>query len=478
MLKVLCVAAEAVPFAKTGGLADVIGSLPKELLRQDVDVRVVLPLYEDIPEEFTARMQPLAELTVPVSWRQQYCGVKTLVHEGVTFYFLDNEYYFKRSGFYGYFDDAERFAWFSRAVLEMLPAIDFCPDVLHCHDWHTALTVVYWHTDYRELEFYRHMRTLFTIHNLRYQGVFSKDVLGNVLGLDEEVFQEALEFHGAVNLMKGALVYADRINTVSRTYATEIQQPYFGEGLDGLLRQRRRQLTGIVNGIDYESYDPATDERIFVNYDEEHLANKRENKARLQDRLGLPVRREVPLLAIVSRLVAPKGLDLIMHVFDELVASEDLQVVVLGTGEEKYQQLFQQRAWDHPSKVAVSIFFDETLARQIYAGADLFLMPSQFEPCGIGQLIALRYGTVPVVRETGGLKDTVVPFNKYTCRGNGFNFYSYNAHDMLYTIKRALNYYYDKPVWEKIVHNAMHCDYSWRASARQYISLYRELREK
>ena len=475
MMKVLCVASEAVPFIKTGGLADVIGSLPQELHKHKVDVRVVLPLYEDIPQEFVSQMELVAELSVPVSWRQQYCGVKKLVYQGVTFYFLDNEYYFKRPGLYGYFDDAERFAWFSRAVLEMLPVLDFQPDVLHCHDWHAALAVIFLRTLYRNEAFYQGMKTLFTIHNLRYQGVFGREILGDVLGLGEDVYVEALEFNQAVNLMKGALIYADRISTVSCSYAEEIQQAYYGEGLDGLLRQRQENLEGIVNGIDYASYDPQKDAHVFVNYDADHLLARRENKARLQDRLGLPVRRDVPLVAIVSRLVAPKGLDLIGHILGELVAGEDLQVVVLGTGDAQYEKMFQQMAWDHPNKVSVNIFFDETLARQIYAAADLFLMPSQFEPCGIGQMIALRYGAIPIARETGGLKDTVFSFNKYTGRGNGFTFANYNAHDMLYTIKRALNYFYDKPVWEKIVRNAMNCDYSWGASAKKYVEVYRNL---
>lgn len=475
-MKVLFAAAEAVPFAKTGGLADVIGSLPKELRRQDVDVRVILPKYQDIPQHYRQQMAPLRQVTVPLGWRQQYCGVEQLTYQGVVFYFIDNEYYFKRSGFYGYYDDAERYAFFCRAVLEVLPLIDFQPDVIHCHDWHTGLISVFLEACYRGNDFYDSIHTLFTIHNLRYQGVFSKDIFDDILALDWSYFTaDKLEFFDQVNFMKGGLAFSELISTVSKTYAQEIQYPYFGEQLDGMLRRRREDLTGIVNGIDYEQYNPATDPHIAVNYNADSFHLKQANKASLQDLLRLPVKRGVPLLAMVSRLVDSKGLDLMACILDEFISREDVQLVVLGTGEAKYQQMFQHFAWQYPAKVSANLFFDSQLANQIYGGADMLLMPSNYEPCGISQLIALRYGTIPVVRETGGLKDTVQPYNKYTEQGNGFSFANYNAHEFLYTMKRALGLFYDKPVWEKIVRNAMASDYSWHHSAQQYMELYQRL---
>lgn len=476
MVKVLIAAAEAVPFVKTGGLADVIGSLPQALKRTGVDVRVMLPKHEEIPEAFKTHMIPVARLTVPLGWRQQYCGVERLEYQGVTFYFIDNEYYFKRKGLYGHFDDAERYAYFARAVLESLPSIDFRPDIIHSHDWHTGMINVFLKAHYGHSPFYKDIKTLFTIHNLGYQGIFSNEILHDILGLDDSYLtSDKIEFYNAVNFMKAGLVYADLISTVSRTYAEEIQYPYFGEKLDGLLRARQADLTGIVNGIDYSIYDPATDEHIFANYTAKTVDAKQKNKTYLQQQVGLPVRRDVPMIAIVSRLVASKGLDLIEHILDELLAHEDIQLVVLGTGEEKYHRLFEHVAWQYPGKVSVNLHFDEKLAHKIYAGADIFLMPSLYEPCGIGQLIALRYGTLPVVRETGGLKDTVLSYNKYTGQGNGFTFANYNAHDMLYTIKRALGMFYDKPVWNQIIQNAMKSDYSWQESAKRYMELYKKL---
>lgn len=476
MVKVLFVASEAVPFVKTGGLADVIGSLPKELKKQDVDVRVVLPKYADIPAAVKEQMTLLTTLTVPLGWRQQYCGVELLEHDGVPFYFLDNEYYFKRQGLYGHYDDAERFAYFCQAALAMLPAVEFQPDVIHCHDWHAGMVSIFLREHYRSKPFYQKMRTLFTIHNLRYQGVFPKEIISDILGIDWKYFTaDGFEFHDQVNFMKAGVAFSDLISTVSHTYAEEIQYPFFGEQLDGLLRKRRDDLTGIINGIDYETYNPATDPSIFINYTDRHIHLKQENKAMLQDKLGLPVRRNTPVIAVVSRLVDSKGLDLVAHILDELIAHEDVQFVVLGTGEERYHQLFRHAAWQYPGKVSAHIGFDEALARQVYAGADIFLMPSLFEPCGIGQLIALRYGALPVVRETGGLKDTIIPYNKYTGTGNGFTFANYNAHDMLYTIKRALGLFFHKPVWAGIVQNAMQSDYSWKNSAGQYLALYERL---
>ncbi|AJQ25780.1 glycogen synthase GlgA [Pelosinus fermentans] len=484
MTKVLIAAAEAVPFAKTGGLGDVIGSLPKELIKQGVDARVIMPNYQDIPEGFKSQMVFKNHFFVQVGWRQQYCGILEFVYEGVTFYFADNEYYFKRHGFYGYGDDAERFGFFCRAVLEALDKIDFMPDIIHCHDWHTGMISVLLDAHYRERPKYKKIKTLFTIHNLKYQGVFSQDILHDILSLDWTYFTpEGVEFHKAVNFMKGGLAYADMISTVSRTYAKEIQDPYFGEELDGFLRKRQNRLVGIVNGIDYAVYNPATDKLISSTYDVNTLEKKKQNKLELQARLGLPVREDVPVIAIVSRLVSAKGLDLVERMFQDLVKQAaiagkdtyDIQLVVLGTGEARYENFFKYMAWQYPGKVSANIMFDEDLAHQIYAGADMFLMPSLYEPCGIGQLIAMRYGCLPIVREIGGLRDTVRSYNQEICEGNGFTFVNYNAHEMADTINWALRTFQDKECWNKIVKNAMQSDYSWQKSAKQYKEMYQKL---
>lgn len=483
MLKVLFAAAEAAPFAKTGGLGDVIVSLPKELKKQGVDVRVMMPKYQDIPETFKQKMTLKTHFTVPVGWRQQYCGIEELQHEGVTFYFVDNEYYFKRHGFYGHMDDAERFTFFSRAVLESLEEIDFIPDVIHAHDWHAGPVSVLLDAHYRQRSAYENIRTLFTIHNLRYQGVFPKEVLSDLMDLEWKYFNsDGLEFFDSVNFMKAGLNFSDMISTVSRTYAQEIQQPYFGEQMDGLLGRRQKDLVGIVNGIDYEYYDPATDPMIFKNYDINSIEDKAENKVKLQQRLGLPVKEDAAMVAIVSRLVGPKGMDLVERILMELIQKvsaegygRDAQLVVLGTGEARYENLFRYVAWQSPGKVSANILFDEVLAHQIYAASDLFIMPSMYEPCGIGQLIAMRYGCLPVVRETGGLKDTVIPYNKNTGEGTGFSFSNYNAHEMLDAIERALDIYQDKKAWNGLVKNAMSGDFSWKESARQYQEIYHKL---
>lgn len=477
MLKILFAASEAVPFVKTGGLGDVIGTLPRELKKQGIDVRVMMPKHGVIPERFKQKMVRKQTMEVAVSWRKQYCGIEELEYEGVTYYFVDNEYYFgKRNAPYGHYDEAECYTYFCRAVLESLPQVGFQPDVLHCHDWHTGMIPVFLADQYRKDPFYQQVKTLFTIHNLRYQGRFPKEIVPEVLGLDWEYFNNgSIEYHDSVNFMKGGLVFADAISTVSRTYAQEIQYPFFGEGLDGLLRSRRDRLFGVINGIDYQEYNPQTDDKVYVNFDVNTPDLKWRNKTKLQERLGLPIAEDIPLIAIVSRLVGPKGLDLIDHTLFELLVSEEVQLVVLGTGEAKYEQLFKHAAWEYPDRVSANIFFDEMLARQIYAGADLFLMPSLFEPCGIGQLIAMRYGALPIVRETGGLKDTVLSYNKHTGEGNGFSFTNYNAHDLLYTTRRAIGYFEDKAHWRKIVQNAMSCDFSWSQSAQPYITIYREL---
>lgn len=478
-MKILYVAAEAVPFAKTGGLADVAGSLPKALKADGVDVRVIMPKFGKIPEAYRNAMEHVYDGELPVAWRKKYVGLDKYELDGVTYYFVDNEEYFNREGFYGYDDDAERFSFFSRAVLDLLPAMDFWPDVIHTNDWHAGLVNVFLKLEHMGDARYERIKTVYTIHNLKYQGVFPKDVMPDVLGLDWKYFNNGdLEFYDAVNFMKGGIIYADAITTVSKTYAKEIQYPYFGEHLDGLLRSREQDLSGIVNGIDYSVYNPRTDKYIFETYDEESLDRKLDNKTELQKSLGLPVRRNVPLIAIVSRLVEPKGMDLVVRMMDEILQHEDIQLVVLGTGEKRYEDWFKGLAWRYPKKVSVNIYFSNELAQRIYAGADIFLMPSNYEPCGIGQLIALRYGTIPVVRQTGGLKDTVQQYNKYTQEGNGFVFDNYNAHEMMYALKRALSFYGNYEIWHKIQLNAVQSDFSWKRSAKEYEALYKRLTAK
>ncbi len=478
-MKILYVAAEAVPFAKTGGLADVAGSLPKALKADGVDVRVIMPKFGKIPEAYRNAMEHVYDGELPVAWRKKYVGLDKYELDGVTYYFVDNEEYFNREGFYGYDDDAERFSFFSRAVLDLLQAMDFWPDVIHTNDWHAGLVNVFLKLDHMGDARYERIKTVYTIHNLKYQGVFPKDVMPDVLGLDWKYFNNGdLEFYDAVNFMKGGIIYADAITTVSKTYAKEIQYPYFGEHLDGLLRSREQDISGIVNGIDYSVYNPRTDKYIFETYDEESLDRKLDNKIALQKSLGLPERRNVPLIAIVSRLVEPKGMDLVVRMMDEILQHEDIQLVVLGTGEKRYEDWFKGLAWRYPKKVSVNIYFSNELAQRIYAGADIFLMPSKYEPCGIGQLIALRYGTIPVVRQTGGLKDTVQQYNKYTQEGNGFVFENYNAHEMMYALKRALSFYGNYEIWHKIQFNAVQADYSWKRSAKEYEALYERLTAK
>lgn len=473
-MKILMAASEAVPFAKTGGLADVIGSLPKELIGQGVDVRVFVPKYADIPERYQEQMEYVCSFYTLMGWRRQYVGIQKLEHEGVTFYFVDNEYYFKRGGLYGYDDDAERFILFTRAVLEALPYLQFIPDVIHCHDWQSSLIPVLYRANYKHLPDFANIKFMVTIHNMKYQGIYSKELLMDLANLGEEhLHGYALEQNGGGSFLKGGLLYSDIITTVSPTYAEEIQTPYFGESLDSLLRSQSHRLHGIVNGIDYEELDPMKDPSLFVNY-RDSQTKKQQNKAKLQEMLGLQVDKDIPMIALVTRLVEQKGLDLISHVSEELFEM-DVQWVILGTGEHRYEEMFKQAAERYPQKVSANIRFSEELARKIYASSDLFLMPSLFEPCGIGQLIALRYRSVPVVRETGGLKDTVQPFNEFTNEGTGFTFSNYNAHDMLHTVRRAVHYYHDREAWAALLGNIKKCDYSWSKSAQKYIGLYREM---
>ncbi|WP_057761133.1 glycogen synthase GlgA [Cytobacillus praedii] len=476
-MKLLFAVSECVPFAKSGGLADVAGALPRELVRQGVDLRVIMPKYGSIETNIKARMQKKAEYTVEVGWRKQYCGIEELEFHGVTYYFVDNEFYFMREELYGYFDDGERFAFFCKAVLDSLSHIDFQPDIIHCHDWHTGMIPFLLRMEYQEKKGYELIQTVFTIHNLLFQGIMPRESLRELFGLQEKYDHvDYLEFYGCISFMKGAIVAADKITTVSPTYKSEIQTSVYGEKLHELLQSRSCDLVGILNGIDMELYNPEKDPSLFKNYSWKALTNKRVNKEHLQERLGLPIKAKTPIIAMVTRLTEQKGIDLVKHVFHELIA-EDIQFIILGSGDDEYEHFFRQMEAAYPNKCKAYIGFDEGLAHEVYAGADLFLMPSRFEPCGLGQMIAMRYGTVPIVRETGGLNDTVNSFNELSGQGNGFSFSQYNAHDMLFTIERALSFYRDDACWINIVQNAMAMDYSWAQSAVKYKHLYCRLKD-
>lgn len=450
------------------------GSLPKELKRFGNDVRVILPKYGNIEDRWKSQMTKEAELTVAVGWRNQYCGVERLEYDGVIYYFIDNEYYFKREGMYGYFDDGERFSFFTRAVLDSLASLNFYPEILHCHDWHAGMIPFMLRMEHQHRHGYELIRTVMTIHNLQFQGIFPKTVLTDLLGLKEEHYHPSLtEFFGNINFMKAGLVSADWITTVSPTYRDEILTPYFGEKLHGVLNSRKEQITGILNGIDESIYDPRHDPYIEP-YSKEDLSGKKENKKRLQEQLHLNVEENIPVIAIISRLTKQKGLDLVKCVFHEIM-QENVQLIVLGTGEAEFERFFAEMENLYPKKVKAILEFNEEMAHRIYAGADLFLMPSKFEPCGLGQMIAMKYGTLPIVRETGGLNDTVQSYNEITKEGNGFSFRNFNAHDMLYTIRRALSFYRQPDIRHELIKRALAADNSWSHSAYQYNEMYADL---
>lgn len=471
-MKVLFAASEAYPFAMSGGLADVAGSLPKALRRRLVGCRVVMPLYSTISQELKNNMNFITHITVPVAWRRQYCGIFEAKVDGVIYYLLDNQYYFKRDGLYGFYDDAERFAFFSRAVLEILPHIDFKPDIIHCNDWQTAMTPVYLDRYYAHDPFYADIKTVFTIHNIQYQGRYGGEILGDVLGISGDDCRY-VEYDGCVNLLKGGIECADRVTTVSPTYSKEILSPEYAHGLDRILREREFKLCGIINGIDTDVYNPETDQNVFENYNTDTIEKKAVNKKKLQERMGLPVREDAPLIGIVSRLVGHKGLDIVKAVFEEIL-KDDVQFCILGSGEWEFETFFHSMAEKYPDKVALKLGFVPELARKIYAGADLFLMPSKSEPCGLSQLIALRYGTVPIVRETGGLNDTIK--DSADGLGNGFTFKNYDAGELLESVRRAVACYRDKEGFAILSRRAMECDNSWGKSANDYIKLYKSIK--
>lgn len=470
-MKVLYATSEAKPFAASGGLADVAGSLPKALRVRLVGCRVVLPLYESVPQELRETMTFLTSFSVPVAWRRQYCGVFEAKYNGVIYYLLDNQYYFKRPGLYGHYDDAERFAFFARAVIEMIRYIDFKPDIIHANDWQSALIPVYYSLFYAGQEGYEDIKTVFTIHNIQYQGKYGMEILEDVFGIPQSA-RSIVEQDGCVNLMKGAIETADRVTTVSPTYAGEILDPWYSHGLDSILRLREWKLSGILNGIDTDEYNPETDPQIYRHFSAEDPSGKAENKRALQERLDLPQTADLPLVGMVSRLVTHKGLDLVKYVMDELL-SDSIQMVILGSGDWVYENFFREVQGRFPDKFRYCAGFVPELAQKIYAASDIFLMPSKSEPCGLSQMVACRYGAVPVVRETGGLKDSITDCGDGF--GNGFTFKTYNANDMLCAIRRALGAYANQNDWPILVERALRSDFSWGRSANEYMRLYREL---
>jgi len=476
-MKILFAASECVPFIKTGGLADVVGALAPVLAQKGNDVRVILPKYAAIPEKYETQMRHVLDFEVQLGWRRQYCGIESLEQQGVTYYFVDNRYYFGRNYIYGMGgDEYERYAFFSNAVLSCLPLIPFEPDIIHAHDWQAGMIPALLRIQYSHLPAYNRIRTIFTIHNLQYQGIFGIKDVQDVLGLPDSVFtNDKLEYYGSANFLKSGIVYADEVSTVSPSYAEEIQTGFYGERLDGLLRAKSEHLTGILNGIDTESYNPATDDSIAAKYSVDSLSGKAVCKRALQEQLGLEQRPEAAVIGMVGRLSNQKGLDLVDYVIADIMR-EDVQLVVLGMGDSRYVNLFSWAEQNYPGRVAARFAMDHDLAHRIYAGSDIFLMPSQFEPCGLSQMISLRYGTVPIVRETGGLRDTVLAYSEYTGVGNGFTFFNYNAHDMLHTIQRALHFYLNKKdVWQMLMLRGMSGDYSWTHSAEMYMSLYQSI---
>lgn len=478
-MKILYVASEALPYASTGGLADVVGSLPKsvrKVLGDGGDVRVVIPMYPSIRDRFAEKLELVCETNVWLAWRNQYCGIWKTESDGVTFYFVDNLYYFDRKMLYGNYDDAERFAFFSKAVMEMMSMVKFYPDILHANDWQTALTVIYLKKKYGHIAEYRNIRAVFTIHNIDYQGVFDFKILGDVFELPEWE-RNTVEYNGCINLLKGAVTCADKVTTVSETYAREILTSFYSSGLHYVLRQANDEgrLTGIVNGIDVDYYNSATDPDIAVNFSGEDMSGKAACKADLQRTCGLREEENFPIIAMVSRLASHKGFDLVKRVIEEVINYGNVQFVLLGTGEEELEDFFRGLQYRHPGMVCSWLEYNKTISKKFYAGADLFLMPSKSEPCGLAQMIASRYGTVPIVRACGGLADTIRPFNEYEGTGNGFTFSNYNAHDMKNVINYALSVYFDAPKWKTLLKNVISVDFSWNVSAKKYIDIYKSL---
>lgn len=479
MKKILFVSSEAVPYIKTGGLADVVGSLPKYFDRNEYDVRVMLPKYACMDAAFLPNLRFVCHFYVNLNWRKQYVGILESEYRGIHYYFVDNEFYFAGSSPYNnIYEDVEKFAYFSKAVLASLPYIDYAPDVIHCHDWQTGLVPVYLHTAFGDDNFYAGIKTVFSIHNLKFQGRWRIREVIDITGLPEQIFNDKeLESYGEANYLKGGVVYADAVTTVSPSYANEITTQEGGEGLHGLMNARRNVLHGILNGIDYDEFNPQTDPYIESNFSSKSvLSGKKANKAALQKELGLSVRESAFVIGIVSRLTEQKGFDLVSYIMDDLVSQLDVQIVILGTGESKFENVFHHFHSQYPDKVSAYIGYSEEKAHKIYASADAFLMPSLFEPCGLSQMISMRYGTIPIVRETGGLKDTVQAYNEYENTGTGFSFCNFNADDMKYVVEYAYHVFRDeRKAWEDMMQRAMAQDFSWNRSAGEYEKLYDSL---
>ena len=467
--KVLFAASESIPFASSGGLGEVISSLPRAIMESsdEFDVRVIMPYYVDIMSDFKDELEFLGYTYVYLSWRKQYCGIFTTVLNGVRFYFVDNEYYFKRSSLYGFYDDGERYAFFCRAVFETMQITGFTPDIIHAHDWQCALIPVYQRFFYRIYG----LKTIFTIHNIEYQGRFGTNIMGDIFGLMGDA-ADAVEYNGDINLMKGAIESCDILSTVSPSYAQELKMEYYAHGLHDMIRKNDFKLRGILNGIDTVSYDPATDKSIIANYDSTDPSGKKKDKAALQELCALPVDDGIPVVAMISRLVGHKGVDLVADVIDQIL-DRPIQLVILGKGDVKYEQFFESLKWRYPSKAAPLITYNNDLSRKVYAGADIFLMPSKKEPCGLSQMIAIRYGTVPVVRATGGLKDSISDCS--LGQGNGILFNNYDPYDMLNAIDRALKIYFDKDNFALLTKELLKEDFSWARSSKEYIKMYNEL---
>jgi len=479
MKKILFATSEAVPFIKTGGLADVAGSLPKYINKEEYDVRIILPKYLCMNPRFLEQLHFKCHFYVDLNWRRQYTGIFETKQDGITYYFVDNEYYFAGDKPYNQiYEDVEKFAYFSKAVLEALPHIDFCPDVIHCHDWQTGLIPVFLHTTYGSENYYAGIKSVYSIHNLKFQGRWILSEVMDITGLPSQIFtSDKLEAYGEANYLKGGLVYADAITTVSKTYANEIMTLEGGEGLHGLLSARCNDVYGIVNGLDYDVFNPETDPDIQQNFKVTTVkSGKRANKLALQKAFGLPEEEGTYLMGMVGRLTDQKGLDLVAYIMDELLCTAKIQMIVLGTGESRYEEMLRYFEHKYPNQIKAFIGYSEELAHRIYASCDSFLMPSLFEPCGLSQLMSMRYGTLPIVRETGGLKDTVEAYNEYEHTGTGFSFANYNAHEMLDTIRYSLRIYYDdRKEWDAMTKRAMKQDFSWERSAKEYEELYKKI---
>lgn len=475
-MKIMFVAAEGAPFAKTGGLGDVIGALPKSLVKNGNEVAVVLPYYDMVAAKFGDQVEDVLYFYTELGWRRAYVGVKRLVRDGVTFYFIDNQDYFFRGRVYGEWDDGERFAFFQLAALELMEKVDFIPDILHVHDYHTAMIPFLLKEKYHWINAYKNIKTVFTIHNIEFQGQFDPGMLGELFGVGAERYEDGtLRWNDCLNWMKAAVLYSDRVTTVSPSYAQEIMTPEFGKGLDQVMRMESGKLSGIVNGIDTDLLDPETDPYLVAHFSADDLSGKAKDKAALQERVGLPIRSDVPLIGIVSRLTDQKGFDLVVNELNNILQN-DLQVVVLGTGYADYENAFAWFGHNYPEKMSANITFDLELAQQIYAACDIFLMPSAFEPCGLSQMMAMRYGTLPLVHEVGGLRDTVIPYNRYEKTGTGFTFNNFSGYWLTTTLSLALDVYYNhKEDWQMLQQNAMSTDFSWDTASLAYEDLYKGL---